>query len=200
MSDKALTCPNCGVPPSQNISPVPQKDNIGPMVPISIIAVIVSVIGFFLISMNASNDAKPVAKSDEVPITTSLMHANREFNTVDGVRKGIDGTIWTYTNVIGENDNFNVWCRLEFRDGKLYYQEVSPSEGEWGEPQICEYVIGERRYSNTGRRYVDIRWTNSLIDYSFIPETHSLCWSSHRSYSDYKLGAKLTEGDSFPWK
>lgn len=185
MSDRASVCPNCGSPRSQGTPSLPQKNNKKQWVSFAILMIVVFVF------LNVWN------KWHTPTLDTQLTLTERDFTTIEGVRQGIEETIWTYTKVIGEDDNFNLWCRLEFHDGKLYYQEVSPSEGEWGEPQICDYTVSEERYSNTGERFIAVHWHTYLMGYSFVPETRAIYWKNRNGY---KYGAELTEGDCFPWK
>ena len=105
-------------------------------------------------------------------------------STIEGVREFIQNEVWTYTDPIEEGEKFNMWCRIVFKDGKVYYYQVSPSKGEWGEPHICDYTIEEGRYSNTGEKYVAIRWKASWGNYSFVPETGALyCALGRQIYS-----------------
>ena len=119
-----------------------------------------------------------------------------KWNDIEEVKSSLNGTIWTYTSSIGEDDMFNMWCKLEFKNDKLYYYEVSPSKGEWGEPQVCDYSIEERRYSNTGRRYIGIFWESGLMGYVFVPSEKSI---SYQGRNGYVFGAYLTMEDVNPW-
>ena len=123
------------------------------------------------------------------------MEWQKKCSTIENVRELIENTTWTFTKPIREDDKFNHWCRLVFKNGKLYYYEVSPSKGEWGEPNICDYTIEERRYSNTGKKYIAVFWT-SLIKYAFVPSERSI---SFQTSSGYVFGAYLVEEDVFPW-
>lgn len=121
----------------------------------------------------------------------------QQWNSIEKVKTNLNGTIWTYTASIGENDMFNMWCRLEFKNDKLYYCEVSPSEGDWGNPQVCDYTIEEKRYSNTGERYVGVFWEGSLMmKYVFVPSERSI---SYQGRNGYVFGAYLQMKDIFPW-
>ena len=119
-----------------------------------------------------------------------------KWNDIGKVKSNLNGTIWTYTSSIGEDDMFNMWCKLEFKNDKLYYYEVSPSEGEWGEPQVCDYSIEERRYSNTGNKYIGIFWESLLMKYLFVPSEKSI---SYQGRNGYVFGAYLTMEDVNPW-
>lgn len=116
-------------------------------------------------------------------------------STIEGVSQLLENTTWTYTQPI-DDDKFGYWCRLVFKNGKLYYYEVFPSNGEWGEPNICDYSIEERRYSNTGERYIGIFWQSSLMKYVFVPSEKSI---SYQGRNGYVFGAYLTMEDVYPW-
>jgi len=119
-------------------------------------------------------------------------------STIEGVSQLLEGSVWTYTDYIGEDDKFNVWCKLEFKNNKLYYYEVNPSKGEWGEPQVCDYTIEERRYSNTGTRYIGVFWEGfPMMKYVFVPAEKSISYKGNRM--EYVYGAHLTMEDANPW-
>ena len=82
-------------------------------------------------------------------------------------------------------------------NSKITYCEVSPSEGDWGNPQVCDYTIEEKRYSNTGERYVGVFWEGSLMmKYVFVPSERSI---SYQGRNGYVFGAYLQMKDIFPW-
>ena len=120
----------------------------------------------------------------------------QKWKTTEETRSNLEGTIWTYTSSIEKDDMFNKWCKLEFKNGKLYYYEVSPSDGDWGKPQVCDYTVEERRYSNTGERYIGVFWEALLINYLFIPTEKSI---SYQGRNGYVHGAYLTMEDAYPW-
>lgn len=94
------------------------------------------------------------------------------FESVDSTKVYINGTIWTYTQ---PNDKLlNQWVRITFKDGKAYYQEASPEDGKWPEPQIYDFQIEERRYSNNGKKFIGVCWKNDAETdvFTFIPSTH----------------------------
>lgn len=183
--DNVSECPNCGAPQSQGVLSLPQKNNKKKWQFYAAILIVVSVILYMHHKCQTST------------VDTQLTTTERDFSTVEKARQNIEGTIWTYTKVIGEDDTFNLWCRLVFRDGKLLYQAVSPSRGDWGEPTVCDYTIDEERYSNTGERFIAIHWHTSLMGYSFVPATRAIYWKNRNGY---KYGTELTMGDCFPWK
>ena len=93
------------------------------------------------------------------------------FGSVKQAEKNIDGTVWTY---VEPSDEFmHKWVRMSFKNGKVYYQEASPSDGQWPNPEIMDYQVQEKRYSNNGEKYIGVTWkTNSDTDtFTFIPQT-----------------------------
>ena len=72
---------------------------------------------------------------------------------------------------------------------------MNPSKGDWGEPEICDYTIEERRYSNTGEKYIGIFWEH-IMHYAFLPSDMSIRYNAGYGYNNE---APLTEGDAYPW-
>lgn len=116
--------------------------------------------------------------------------------TVEGVRQYIEGTVWTYTRTIEKGDALDVWVKMEFKGGKLYFYKVYPSEGTWGKPYEVDYTVEERRYSNTGNRYIGVYWKGPLTMFQFVPEENSL---SFQGRSGFVYGGRLHKGDVNPW-
>ena len=105
-----------------------------------------------------------------------------KWSSVDQAKQSIENTSWTFYEDIREGANYDRWCRLKFKNGKLYFYEVSPAKGEWGNPEICDYIVEERRYSDTGRKYVCITWHTYLMDYMLIPAYDELSYQTNRGY------------------
>ncbi|MBR3799841.1 MAG: hypothetical protein IKK36_13140 [Bacteroidales bacterium] len=74
----------------------------------------------------------------------------KTWNTVEEVKRNIEGTVWTYT----EPGKF--WRKIEFKNGKCNYYTAKPSTGNWGDPEIYDYLVSERRYEDTGKKYINI--------------------------------------------
>lgn len=136
------------------------------------------------------------------------------YSSIDSVSKNIDSTFWTFTEDLSTVDGVDRWYRLHFKDGKLYFYEVSPSEGNWGEPLVTNYKIEERRYSNNGEKFVCITWNGSLgFSYTLVPLNGMLYWHSKMpnsvdaygfvhggySYGNGEIGF-MYRGDKDPWK
>jgi hypothetical protein len=45
---------------------------------------------------------------------------NSKWNDIEEVKSNLNGTIWTHTSWIDEEDTFKVWCKLVFQNDKLY--------------------------------------------------------------------------------
>lgn len=88
-----------------------------------------------------------------------------DFTTVEGVKSGIEGTVWTYTEPATYSNPF--WYKLEFKDGNAYRYVTTPSKGNWGEPDIYSYSIEESRYFDTGKKYVGVKFSMD----TFVPST-----------------------------
>ena len=153
------------------------------------IYILLGIITISNIGMNVESDIKENKEEEEYA---------QKCSTIEGVSQLLEGSVWTYTDYIGEDDKFNVWCKLEFKNNKLYYYEVNPSKGEWGEPQVCDYTIEERRYSNTGTRYIGVFWEGfPMMKYVFVPAEKSISYKGNRM--EYVYGAHLTMEDANPW-
>lgn len=89
-----------------------------------------------------------------------------DFTTVEGVKSGIEGTVWTYTEPATRSNP--TWAKLEFKGGKVYVYSSYPSKGTWGTPNIESYSVEESRYSDTGEKCIRVK----IGEYSyFVPET-----------------------------
>ena len=75
-----------------------------------------------------------------------------DFTTVEGVKSGIEGTVWTYTEPL--TTSFHLWMRLEFKGGKAYVYTAVPSDGSWGQATVKNYTVKESRDVSTGERQV----------------------------------------------
>lgn len=72
----------------------------------------------------------------------------KSWDTIEGVRKNIDGTVWTYTQ---PND---LWIKLEFRNGKCYVYSSCRNQGSWGNARCTDYVINEAVKKSTSEKIV----------------------------------------------
>lgn len=197
VSDKAEACPNCGCPiqaeAPADVSPVYVQPKEGKGVPLFVWIFIGSGLILLFIVLG-----KNVLKSSTQKVNgrDSSYSVVEDYNTVAKTRSLLDGSIWHFASPIGEKDMFNKWCKLVFRDGKLYYYEVSPSEGDWGEPTVCDYTIEEKRYSDTGERFISVNWHAFLMDYSFVPKTKAIYYEGKYKFV---FGTFLSKGDINPW-
>lgn len=72
----------------------------------------------------------------------------KSWDTIEDVRKNIDGTVWTYTQ---PND---VWIKLEFKNGKCYVYTSNQSKCSWGEAKCEDYIINEYIEKRTNEKIV----------------------------------------------
>ena len=182
VSDKAAACPNCGAPVElsltqkeqtvlANISPTPtppaieQEDNTeekkssGALIIAIGLIVVIIIIAIAIIGGSYSS-----RKSRSSYVADSLHRVEQEriererakWQDADSIRKYINGTVWTYTETLVDGDGY--WYKLEFKNNKVYYYEVSPSKGSWGRPSVSSYKIEDKRYINTGEKYTCISW------------------------------------------
>ena len=182
VSDKAAACPNCGAPVElsltqkeqtvlANISPTPtppaieQEDNteekkssgaliiaIGLIVVIIIIAIAIIGGSYSSRKLRSSYVADSLHRVEQERIERE----RAKWQDADSIRKYINGTVWTYTQVL--EDGKGQWYKLEFKKNKVYCYEVKPSDGKWGRPKVCAYKIEEKHYVDTGGKYLCISW------------------------------------------
>lgn len=95
-----------------------------------------------------------------------------DFTTVEGVKSGIEGTVWTYTEPL--TTSFHLWMRLEFKGGKAYVYTAVPSDGAWGQATVKNYTVKESRDVSTGERQVVVEIDNEYN--KFVPKTGWFVW------------------------
>ena len=182
VSDKAAACPNCGAPvelsltqnertvlvntPPTPVTPTVEheekpeetKSSGALIIAIGLIVVIIIV----LIGILAGGPSENSLRSQRVADSLHRVEQERiereraKWQDADSIRKYINGTVWTYTETLVDGDGY--WYKLEFKNNKVYYYEVSPSKGSWGRPSVSSYKIEDKRYINTGEKYTCISW------------------------------------------
>lgn len=92
----------------------------------------------------------------------------------------LDGTVWTYTgNLSSYSDKFGYWVRVQF-DGETVSQSWAfPSDGKWGGAKTDTYMITKGYYSDTGEKYIAIKWNGPgsygfPCEYSLVPREMQL--------------------------
>lgn len=182
VSDKAAACPNCGAPVElsltqkeqtvlANISPTPtppaieQEDNTEEKKSSGMIIIVVGLILILVIIFiaiiggsysNSYSRSSYVADSLHRVEQERIERERAKWQDADSIRKYINGTVWTYTQVL--EDGKGQWYKLEFKKNKVYCYEVKPSDGKWGRPKVCAYKIEEKHYVDTGGKYLCISW------------------------------------------
>ena len=110
-------------------------------------------IHFLFYSPNGGN-AKVVEKSVDQKI--------REAKTVAEVRRLIDGTTWHYTEDLSYS-KIGCWLKVVFRGGQYTCYYAKPSDGKWTKSKSGTYKIEEGRYSNTGEKYISVKWDGDIF-------------------------------------
>lgn len=110
-------------------------------------------VGLLLTSCN--NVGGPAEESVDSMVDEEIVEQESQedrYSTIDAVRRNIDGTVWTYTEV-----GSKLWFKYVFHDGVVDYYCSFPAAGEWGEVSATyTYEVNEHRYTDTGRRYIAI--------------------------------------------
>ena len=104
---------------------------------------------------------------------------------VDEMRKAIDNTIWTNTEV---GDLF--WSKLEFKNNKVRFYYAMPSDGKWTFEEECSYTLEEGRFIDDGRRYIAavINSKDMNISPKFIITNGHLTWLGIIDAGGFVLG------------
>ena len=241
VSDKAAACPNCGAPvelsltqnertvlvntPPTPVTPTVEheekpeetKSSGALIIAIGLIVVIIIV----LIGILAGGPSENSLRSQRVADSLHRVEQERiereraKWQDADSIRKYINGTVWTYTETLVDGDRY--WYKLEFKNNKVYYYEVSPSKGSWGRPSVSSYKIEDKRYINTGEKYTCISWwvggsyisreqilnISSLtnpenINTEEIPRAEMQFVNNILGKKDYN-GVKVKNSDANPW-
>lgn len=129
-----------------------------------------------LFSCNSSPSQSGSASGEELSKKESSkkkLSQEELFSTESRIRENIENTIWTYTKP------GDYWKRIEFKNGKAYFSTAWPASGAWGEKEVYNYTIVERRYSDTGKRCMVIEMTEPGEEFCFlklVPATGQCNW------------------------
>ena len=128
------------------------------------------VVGFYYLSQTDSNSSRP-SISDLVKSKT--IADIQSIKDVDNMRKAIDNTIWTHTEV-GDL----LWIKLEFKDNKVRIYNAMPSDGKWTFEEEYTYTLEEGRFMDDGRRYIAavIKTKDLSVSPKFIITNGHLSW------------------------
>ena len=122
--------------------------------------------------------------------TTAETRKVVDFTTIEGVKSGIEGTIWTYTEPV-HNDysnpygNWMYWIKVEFKGGKAYLYKALPSDGAWKLEWTDNYSVEEDRYIDTGEKYVRVSLSAKYHTY-LVPKTGQLSYLGGRQVCEMK--------------
>lgn len=92
-----------------------------------------------------------ITESSQNSSTTVNLSVEEMFSTVESTSKYIENTVWTHTTV-----GSTIWTRFVFSNGGVKVYSAFPRDGKWGAPKEYAYEIKERRFSNTGEKYISI--------------------------------------------
>ena len=164
VSDRAEACPKCGCPVStsamsgtRGTTPPPmlrQKKNKKK----TWLWVVGIIVAFYVITIAtlASESSGSSASG------SGIKHKLQTATTIEEARELIDGTVWHYTkNTSDPDDQIGFWMKVEFHGDTYTHYRADPSDGEWEKVREGTYEIVEERYSNTGEKYIAVKWDGS---------------------------------------
>jgi hypothetical protein len=112
-----------------------------------------------------------------------------DFTTVEGVKSGIEGTVWTYTEPIDYTymDPYNIerWMKVEFKGGKATLYTAMPTDGAWTLKWTENYSVEEDRYIDTGEKYVRVSLAAKYYTY-LVPKTGQFSYLGGRQVCEMK--------------
>lgn len=147
--------------------------------------------------------------SVNTPVTNiSIESKLKNVTSVEDARRLIDGTTWHYTGNLS-NSTVGCWLKVTFKDGKYTTYHALPSDGKWTFGGEGTYKIEENRYSDTGRKYIAVRWDGEMIvqgTYLSLPFEYYLTLDIFKldvisnlmysmGYKNYKSSAQMEFGD-----
>ena len=166
----APTCPECGHPLYNKESENKTKDNVEthpelpqkrdlskPVMWVSIaLAAIMTVIMPLVFDKNEDN-SESYSKTSEESSSKTTYDKLSIVSSVEEAKSLIDGTTWHYT----ENTDISeigFWIKVEFSNGSYKSYYAKPSDGTWTKGGEGQYQIEEGRFSNTGGKYIAVKW------------------------------------------
>lgn len=115
-----------------------------------------------------------IMESDEHAAVRRYRNWNDSWKTVSSTKRSIKNTAWVYADTIAVTDSLNNWCKIEFKNKKLYHYEMKPSGTSWGKPVECDYEVSQHKYPFSEETYIRISWSTGYGRYAFVPIEHSL--------------------------
>ena len=163
ISDRAEACPNCGCPVStsamsgtRETTPMARQKKKKMKTFLWVAGIIVAFYIIVIIATLASESSGSSASG------SSIKHKLQTATTIEEARELIDGTVWHYTkNTSDPDDQIGFWMKVEFHGDTYTHYRADPSDGKWEKVREGTYEIVEERYSNTGEKYIAVKWDGS---------------------------------------
>lgn len=139
-----------------------------------IITTLLAVCCMFVFYSCNNSGGKSSFSNEETKEEVKELTQEEKYATVESTREYLENTTWTYT------EPGDMWIRLVFKNGKVYYYSAYPSKGDWGEGSEYCYRITEERYADTGKRYVSVEIVKDMNDencyIALAPESGVFLW------------------------
>lgn len=121
------------------------------------------IISFCLLFIPYNIELSPIDPEIEKIISDRKSRETRIFKLkyvarLENARELIDGTTWHYTENLSSS-KIGFWVKVSFNNGQATSYYANPSDGKWTKSkENVNYQIEEGRYSNTGERYIAVKW------------------------------------------
>ena len=163
ISDKAISCPNCGNPIVSKLHGNGTSTNgvkAGKsLITISLITMCFIVIGGLLSYFSMTKSDYNMV--EEMQQEKTLENKIKEAKNIEEVKKLIDGTTWHYTENLSSSA-IGSWIKVTFSNGMFTAYYALPSDGQWTKGGSGEYEIVDGRYANTGDKYLSVAWEDKM--------------------------------------
>lgn len=134
--------------------------------------IIICLLAGFMCGCNNSNSTQMSQQEKEITIEQRI----RDVQTIEEASKLIDGTTWHYTENLSSS-KIGFWVKVSFNNGQATSYYANPSDGQWTKSkESANYQIEEGRYSNTGERYIAVKWKGQ--GYMGLPCNYALILDS----------------------
>lgn len=201
VSEHAVDCPHCGYPLKEarelkeqsaateqntvqaatSINAKPRKSSNTGLIVLPIIVVAVIVVGIIIYSNSGSSqyayttdDAEALQTLEvEIPVEQQLSNVK----TIGEAKKLLPGTTWHYTENTSVS-KIGFWVKVEFLDSICISYYAEPQDGKWTKSKETTYTIEEGRFSNTGEKYIAVRWEAG--GYKGLPCKYAIVLNNHQ--------------------
>lgn len=177
MSDRAEACPNCGYVMKQPTTPTKnvyvhskvstnKQKRMGRACLIVVIAlfglsVLAGIIGAIISDDSTTTQNKEAITERESQVSEMQRRKSKleAVTTTEEARNLLDGTVWHYTkNLSDPDEHIGLWFKVEFHGNTYTHYRAKPSDGAWTKDKEGTYEITEGRYSNSGEKYIAVKW------------------------------------------